>query len=62
MERHSGAGTCLVSLVRMAVPLCKRAEHESPRTGPGAKPTIPDWVMAMLIIVAVLKRKKTKSA
>lgn len=62
MGKRARAGTCLASLVRMAMPLCKRAERECPRTGPGAKPTIPDWVMTVLIMVAVMKRKKTKSA
>jgi hypothetical protein len=40
----------------------QRAERECPRTGPGRKPDIPDWVLAVLIMVAVLKRKKSKSA
>jgi hypothetical protein len=46
----------------MAVPLCKQAERECPRTGPGRKPDIPDWVIAVLIMTAVSKRKKAKSA
>jgi hypothetical protein len=46
----------------MAVPLCQRAERECPRTGPGRKPDIPDWVLAVLIMVGTLKRKKSKSA
>jgi DDE family transposase len=62
MGRRAKAGTCLASLVKMAVPLCQRAEREWPRTGPGRKPDIPDWVLAVLIMVAVLKRKKSKSA
>lgn len=62
MGRRAKAGTCLASLVKMAVPLCQRAERECPRKGPGRKPDIPDWVMAVLIMVAVLKRKKSKSA
>lgn len=62
MGKNVTAGTRLASLVRMAVPLCKQAEHECPRTGPGRKPEIPDWVMAVLIMTAVLKRKKTKSS
>lgn len=61
MGQRAKAGTCLASLVKMAVPLCQRAERECPRTGPGRKPDIPDWVMAVLIMVAVLKRKKSKS-
>lgn len=61
MGQRAKAGTCLASLVKMAVPLCQRAERACPRTGPGRKPDIPDWVMAVLIMVAVLKRKKSKS-
>jgi hypothetical protein len=52
----------LASLVMMAVPLCQQAERECPRTGPGRKPDIPDWVLAVLIMVAIVKRKKSKSA
>lgn len=62
MGQRAKVGTCLASLVKMAVPLCQRAERECPRTGPGRKPDIPDWVLAVLIMVAVLKRKKSKSA
>ena len=62
MGQRAKAGTCLASLVKMAVPLCQRAERECPRTGPGRKPDIPDWVLAVLIMIAVLKRKKSKSA
>jgi hypothetical protein len=46
MGRRVTAGTCLASLVKMAMPLCKQAERECPRTGPGRKPEIPDWVLA----------------
>jgi hypothetical protein len=61
MGQRAKAGTCLASLVKMAVPLCQRAERDCPRKGRGRKPDIPDWVMAVLIMVAVLKRKKSKS-
>jgi len=46
----------------MAVPLLREAERRSPRTGPGAKPEIPDWLIGVLIMVAILKRKKSKSS
>jgi hypothetical protein len=62
MGKRATVGTTLASLVKMAVPLCQRAERECPRTGPGRKPEIPDWVLAVLIMVAVLKRKKSKSS
>jgi hypothetical protein len=62
MGKRAKGGTHLAALVRMAVPLAKQAERDHPRTGPGRKPDHPDWVLAVLIMVAVLKRKKTKSA
>jgi hypothetical protein len=52
----------LQALVELAVPLLQRAERESPRCGPGRPPVIPDWVLGTLIMVAVLKQKKSKSA
>jgi hypothetical protein len=52
----------LEALIEMAMPLLKEAERQCPRTGPGAKPTIPDWFIGLLIMVAVLKRKKDKAA
>jgi hypothetical protein len=62
MRARAKEGACLDTLVRMAKPLCQAAEHQCPRTGPGRPPTFPDWAMAMLIMVAVLKKKKSKSA
>ncbi|HVT26962.1 MAG TPA: transposase [Lacipirellulaceae bacterium] len=62
MGKRATVGTCLASLVKMAVPLCQQAERECPRTGPGRKPDIADWILAVLIMVAVLKRKKSKSS
>jgi len=54
----SGAreGACLATLVKMALPMFREAECQCPRTGPGRKPQIPDW------LIAVLKRRKSKSA
>jgi hypothetical protein len=46
----------------MAAPLLREAERQCPRTGPGAKPDIPDWLIGVLIMVAILKRRKSKSA
>lgn len=62
MHDRAMEGTCLASLVRMAVPVCQEAQRRCPRTGPGRKPEIEDWVMAVLIMTAVAKRKKTKAA
>jgi len=62
MRRCAKEGTCLAELVKAAIPVCQQAERECPRTGPGRKPEIADWVMTVLIMVAVMKRRKSKSA
>lgn len=62
MGTRAKAGTSLEALVKLAMPLLKEAERQCPRTGPGAKPVIPDWFIGVLIMVAVVRRKKAKSA
>lgn len=62
MGNRTKANSCLEALIAMAVPLLKEAERQCPRTGPGAKPKIPDWFMGLLIMVGVLKHKKNKAA
>ena len=62
MGKRAKAGACLEALVEMAIPLLQEAERQCPRTGPGAKPEIPDWLIGVLIMVAMLKRKKTKAS
>lgn len=62
MATRAKEGTCLATLVRMALPFFRQAERQCPRTGPGRKPQIPEWLIAVLIMIAVLKRKKSKSA
>src|SRR5262245_60151243 len=54
--------TALQDLVALAVPVCQAAERAAPRTGPGRRPEIPDWALAVLTFVAPLCHKKTKSA
>jgi hypothetical protein len=55
-------GARLAILVRMAIPICQAAERQCPRTGPGRLPEYPDWMMAVLIVVAIIVRRKSKSA
>jgi DDE family transposase len=62
MGQRAKDGTCVGTLVRMAVPVLQAAESQCPRTGPGAKPDIPDWVMAGLIMIVTIKKKKSKAA
>lgn len=62
MGARAEGGTEMEALVKMAVPLLRKAERNCPRTGRGDKPDIPDWLMAGLIMVALLERRKSKSA
>jgi len=61
MGKRAKAGTFWPELVRLGVETLQVAERRFPRTGPGAKPEIPDWVMAALIMIALLNKKKSKS-
>lgn len=62
MPARAKDGTCLAKLVRMATPIFRAAQTQCPRTGPGRQPEFADWKIAVLIMVAVLKRGKSKSA
>jgi len=62
LAKRATEGTDVRVLVKLAVPVFKEAEQQCPRTGPGAKPAIPDWVMAALIMIVVLKKRKSKSS
>lgn len=61
MARRTQAATPLQDLVRLAVPICRQAAAGCPKR-PGRPPQVPDWLLAVLLMVAVLQRKKTKSA
>ena len=62
MTARAMEGASLTELVRMAKPLCQAAQRECPRDGPGRPPDFEDWQMAVLIMVAILHRRKSKSA
>lgn len=66
MIRRAMEGTCLSALVGLAIPLCRaasaRLQAECPRTGPGRLPEYADWQIAVLIMICVLKKRKTKSS
>lgn len=62
MPDSAREGTILAQLIRLSVPLVKAAEKQLPRAGPGAPPTYPEWQIAVLIMVAVAARRKSKSA
>ena len=62
MSSRAMEGTPLATLVRMAIPLCRQAQQRCPRTGPGRPPDYDDWKFAVFIMVAILKKRKSKSA
>jgi len=62
MPARAKDGTCLADLVQMAIPICRAAQLQCARTGPGRRPTFSDWQIAVLILIAVLNRRKSKSA
>jgi hypothetical protein len=55
-------GTCLAKLVKMASSLLRAAQRQCPRLGPGRPPEFDDWKIAVMIVAATLKNRKTKSA
>jgi len=55
-------GTRLAKLVKMAIPLLRAAQRQCPRVGPGRPPEFDDWKMAVMIVAATLKNRKSKSA
>jgi hypothetical protein len=62
MSKHAKDGAPLEEFVTIAVKYSLAAEQELPRAGPGAKPTVPDWVLAVMVAVGILLRKKAKNA
>jgi hypothetical protein len=62
MLKRAMDGALLDELVASMIPVCQEAQRVCPRQGPGRRPTIPDWVLTVMILVGVLLKKKTKSA
>jgi hypothetical protein len=62
MPARATDGTCLVQLVMMAIEVCRAAQRLCHHRGPGRSPTYDDVQIAVLILIAVLNRRKSKSA
>jgi len=62
MDRPAKDGRHLADLVQMAIPLCKAAQAKLIRRGPGRPPVYEEWQIALLIFVAILQRRKSKSS
>lgn len=58
----SDSGAPLHQLVRMAMVICRQAQPEQPQPGPGRPVDFADWTVAVLVLVAILKRRLTKGA
>ena len=52
----------LEELVGIALPVCQAAAECCVRPGPGRPLVIPEWVMMVLVVVAVANRRHSKSA
>lgn len=62
MKLRAKEGALLDRFVRMMVRQFRQAEVESPHSGPGRKPEVPDWVLGVMIATGALLRKKRKTA
>jgi hypothetical protein len=62
MSERATEGAVLGDFLALAISLARVAERKYPRRGPGRKPEIPDWMMAVFIVVAIVNQKKSKSA
>lgn len=62
MQARATEGTCLAMLVPMASRLCQAAARQHPRSGPGRLHKYSDAVIATMIVVAILKSRKSKSS
>ena len=57
MAARAMDGTCLAKLVKMAIPICRSAQRQCLRTGPGRAVHFPDWKIAVMILIAIISRE-----
>jgi len=62
MDRPAKDGSHLVDLVQMAIAQCQAAQAACSRRGPGRPPVYEDWQIAVLIVVAISHKRKSKSS
>ena len=63
MCRTATDGGHLASLVHDAIALCQAAQQQLPvRTGPGRPGTYKQWQLAVLIFIAIVHKRKSKSS
>jgi Transposase DDE domain len=62
MSSCAKEGALLDRCVVLAITVCQQAVECCPRLGPGRKPDVPDWVIAVMVVVGVLHRKKSRQS
>lgn len=62
MSWRATEGTALLALVRDAIGLLKQVSPRPSARPPGRPVVYPDWLLAAMILVGLLKKKKAKSA
>lgn len=62
MDASVSSESLFCQVVCLSSRMARQAEKRCPRRGPGRKPEIPDWVIATLVVVALMYHKQTKSA
>ena len=50
------------ALISMTAKVMQTVDKRNPKRGPGRPPQIPDWFLAVMIVVAVARQKKSKAA
>jgi hypothetical protein len=60
MSRRARDGALQTEIIETCKRFAQAAERSLPRTGPGRRPEIPDWVLAVMIMTAVSARQKSK--
>jgi hypothetical protein len=62
MSSCAKEGASLDCCVAIASSACRRAAGSPVRCGRGRRPEVPDWIVAVMVVIAVLHRKKTRQA
>jgi len=62
MVRSAKDGKHLDDLVQLAIPLCIAAQAKIACRGPGRPPDYEEWQIAVLIVIAIVHKQKSKSS
>lgn len=62
MSKCAKEGASLDDCVAIVCSACRQAGASPVRCGPGRRPIVSDWIVAVMVVVAVLHRKKTRQS